>query len=243
MVQFRTPQYIKKQISTGFEAYYKFMIDITLDECVSYTSDEGVNTTLLQQCLNENMNWWNTFLQTYLNVSSKHFAKSYTVDAIKKHIKNIIIDTTYDNSTTETTSVNVTFIPKEIIIHQGTFIVNWIYILNPLIIDIPDLDEEKSIRENVQTEIIDTTHKQLPEQNEDVADELHFEELPMNEEGTEDFKAQDMSQYYEKQRVKEAKLRAKLAYYKAQRQVSQYYDKYGKGLSDSDSSDSDDSED
>jgi hypothetical protein len=39
--------------------------------------------------------------------------------------------------------------------------------------------------------------------------------------------------YYDKQRVKEARLKAKLAVYKAQRQIAEYSEKYGE-ISDSD---------
>jgi hypothetical protein len=43
------------------------------------------------------------------------------------------------------------------------------------------------------------------------------------------------AKFYDKQRVKEARLKAKLAVYKANRQVARYYDKYGvNDISDSD---------
>jgi hypothetical protein len=39
----------------------------------------------------------------------------------------------------------------------------------------------------------------------------------------------------EKQRVKEARLKARLAVYRAQYEMNQFYDKYGNEISDSDS--------
>jgi hypothetical protein len=40
--------------------------------------------------------------------------------------------------------------------------------------------------------------------------------------------------FYEKQRVKECRLKAQLAVYKAQRTLAKYYEKYGDDISDSD---------
>ena len=40
--------------------------------------------------------------------------------------------------------------------------------------------------------------------------------------------------FYDKQKVKEARLKAKLAHYKAERQMRMYYDKYGNEMSDTD---------
>ena len=69
--------------------------------------------------------------------------------------------------------------------------------------------------------------------------ELNIDELPIesNNTGTPlgtTFEIDNPAKFYEKQKVKEARLRAKLAMYKANRQMAQYYEKYGDSISESD---------
>jgi len=79
---------------------------------------------------------------------------------------------------------------------------------------------------------------------EDDANELEATELPLT--GTEnvlELQPPTIRHIYDKQRVKEANLRAKLAQYKANRTHMEYLQKYGEDPSDSEESDSEDSED
>ena len=69
--------------------------------------------------------------------------------------------------------------------------------------------------------------------------ELNIDELPIesNNTGTPlgtTIEIDNPAKFYEKQKVKEARLRAKLAMYKANRQMAQYYEKYGDSISESD---------
>ena len=68
--------------------------------------------------------------------------------------------------------------------------------------------------------------------------ELNIDELPVESNNTGTslgiLEIDSPAKFYEKQKVKEARLRAKLAVYKAQRQTAQYYDKYGNDISESD---------
>jgi hypothetical protein len=48
------------------------------------------------------------------------------------------------------------------------------------------------------------------------------------------FELNHSDRFYDKQKVKEARLKAKLAQYKAERQMRMYYDKYGNEMSDTD---------
>jgi hypothetical protein len=79
---------------------------------------------------------------------------------------------------------------------------------------------------------------------EDAIDELETTELPLT--GTEnvlELQPASIRHVYDKQRVKEANLRAKLAQYKANRTHMEYLQKYGEDPSDSEDSDSEEEED
>jgi hypothetical protein len=55
--------------------------------------------------------------------------------------------------------------------------------------------------------------------------------------------AADPAMLLERQRVKEARLKAKLAAYRAQYEMSRFYDKYGNEVSDSEDEEEDEDED
>ena len=59
-----------------------------------------------------------------------------------------------------------------------------------------------------------------------------MDDLPM-ENPTESFDLDDPAKLYQKQKVKEAILKAKVAYYRAQNQIRTFSDKYGDNYSDS----------
>ena len=96
-------------------------------------------------------------------------------------------------------------------------------------IDIPDEEEDK-----VNTiELPD-----LPVSNEskivDGLEELNIDDLAHSDSTANALELDSPAKFYDKQRVKEARLKAKLAVYKAQRTMAQYYEKYGNDISDSD---------
>ena len=66
-------------------------------------------------------------------------------------------------------------------------------------------------------------------------EELNIDELPEEKNSTDNSLSLDNpNQFYDKQKVKESRLKAKLAVYRAQYQLNRYYEKYGNELSDSD---------
>jgi hypothetical protein len=100
-------------------------------------------------------------------------------------------------------------------------------------IDIPVLFE---------TEPTTTAINTLPDQavSENV-EELNLDDLTIDGNATDDsFDLNHSDRFYDKQKVKEARLKAKLAQYKAERQMRMYYDKYGNEMSDTDVDDSSD---
>lgn len=233
---FKVPQYSKiTNPKTGVqEQCYTFKIEFqTNEESISFLTDSPSEITLqsLQKCIIDNIEWWCAFIVHFLKETSKLFSKPYTVEHINKITKHTL-DGIIDNNKFP---VNVILVPKTIQISGGCFIVNWGYTLMQVAIDIPDLTD---IQEN-----------QLPVSNkhiENEVQELNIDDLPVSNNCTEDVLDIDSpAKFYEKQMVKETRLKAKLAVYKAQRQMTKYYEKYGDDISDSDydTSDNDSGED
>jgi hypothetical protein len=235
MPVFKAPQYSKViNPKTGNqEPRYIFPIEFQKnEETLTFVAESIEDITLqsIQSAVLNDIIWWNTFLNTFLQSTTKLFSKPYTVDNINKITKHTLIS----HNTNETFPANVTLYPKTIEISGGLFWVNWGYELESVVIDIPDLTETSPLPvSNKITEGIE---------------ELNIDELPVGNNSTDDTLELDSpAKFYEKQRVKEARLKAKLAVYKAQRQMAKYVEKYGTEVSDSDtdyeSSDEDEDED
>jgi hypothetical protein len=228
MLTIATPKYSKiTNPKTGAqESLYIFSINCGANmQPISFIaeSESDINLQSLQKTILENINWWNIFINQFLGASAKYFTKTYTVDQINKITKH----TLNGNITTKTYPMNILLLPTVIQISGSTFIINWNYTTESIIIDIPV--------ENNTNEIIE-----LPVSNDNKVlegiQELNIDELPVGGNSTDEALELDSpAKFYEKQRVKEMRLKAKLAVYKAQRQMAQYYEKYGDSISDSDS--------
>ena len=245
MPAFKAPQYIKRQNASGvLESCYKFPIEITTaDDVITTTTDDDITIETLRNCVIENINWWKSFLAQFIASSSKHFTKTYTVDALNKHVSHSL----EKNASAIDFPVNVTFSPKEIMIFQGKFVLVWTYTTTKLVIDAPDLDEDDEESDDEQVVdlgdikgAVDEVTIPGPERCSGL-EECDIDALPINSTGELELK-DDSSRYVEKRKVKEARLRAKLAVYKAERELSRYYEKYGVDVSDSDTDASDSDE-
>lgn len=134
--------------------------------------------------------------------------------------------------------------PKDIVFHQNNFIVNWNYDIEKMLISISEQEEQEEPK--IQNNVLESsTDKNTNKSNiEEHIEELNIDDIPDDKESTDmELNIENPSRYYDKQRVKEARLRAKLALYKAERQMTKYYEKYGNDISDSDSSEYDTSDD
>ena len=231
MPTFKTPIYSKTtNPKTGAqEPTYIFNIEFSQD-------DNGLNTLIesvqditlhtLQTTVIGNIKWWNTFIESFLQASAKLFSKPYTVEQINKITKH-----TLESTIINSFPVNITFLPKNITIVGGIFMVNWQYTAEPVVIDIPDLSEDATNTIELAA-LPDSGEKQIADEME----ELNIDDLPVDKNATESsLDLESPAKFYDKQRVKEARLKAKLAVYKAQRQMAQYYQKYGGSISDSES--------
>ena len=206
---FKAPQYAKiANPKTGvLEPCYTFNVEYNNSLTFVANAHNDISLHMLQKTILDNIQWWNTFIGTFLESSTKFFSKPYTVEAINKITKHTM-DTTTLSTTQDQFPVNVLLVPKSIQIFGGVFTIHWIYNMEQMII--PDLDN-------------------LPV--DEKIEELNIDELPV--ENMDILEIDSPAKYYDKQRVKEARLKAKLAVYKAQRQIAEYSEKYGE-ISDSD---------
>jgi hypothetical protein len=241
MPVFKAPQYSKViNPKTGKqEPSYTFDIEFeSFDDGISFIT-ESSNITLqqLQSTILENVEWWKSFIQHFLQASSKFFTKQYTIDQINKITKHTLNESDINKNNYESSSASVYLLPKSINISCGFFTVNWKYTVEPISIDIPDITEE------ITNTVINPPVINQPETSKEIQ-EVNIDELPTGWNTENTLEIESPAKYYEKQRVKEARLKAKLAVYKAQRQMAKYYEKYGDDISDSDTEvDSSDSED
>jgi hypothetical protein len=223
---FTSPQYSKTVNPKTGQQEPSYKIDIEFkaaDEKLSFVAESESEITLnaLQKCVIDNLQWWNIFVNAFLTSTSKYFSKPYTVEHINKIAKH-----TLNGAKPASLPANVILTPSHIQITGGTFMIHWNYSTERVMIDIPDLTETNTIE---LPDLPDSTKEH------EGVEELNIDEIPVGGNSTEELEIDSPAKFYEKQRVKEARLRAKLALYKAQRQTAQYYEKYGEDISDSDS--------
>ena len=228
MLSFKAPQYTKvTNPKTGNqEPCYTFNIDFNITEYLSFVAVNLKDISLhsLQKCVLENVSWWNEFLKQFLEASKKYFSKPYTVEQINK-----ITQHPLDGNMELIFPVNVIVVPKSIKICGGIFMVNWIYNTEQMI-DFPDVEDVKSNCIELDVLPVSKDSKLI-----DGLEELNIDEIPVGNNSTDaPLELDSPSKFYEKQRVKESRLKAQLAVYKAQRTLAKYYEKYGDDISDSD---------
>ena len=234
MPTFKAPQYSKVvDPSTGKqESCYTFSIFFdNKEDGITFIAEkkEDISLQTLQNCVIEHVNWWNHFVSEFLHATAIFFSKPYTIDNINKIAKHKLSgkDTPHFPS-------NVTVKPTIIQITGGKFVIHWEYVMQQMVIDIPDLEEEDE-----DNNTIDMSKLPVGKEQQVINDlqELNIDQLPIDKNSTEEgFEVENPAKFYDKQRVKEARLKAKLALYKANRQIAKYYDKYGvNDISDSES--------
>lgn len=243
------PQYTKitHPQTRVIEACYTFRVTTEeSEEQVSFLVEEpsSLVSSMIVSCLQENRTWWEGFLRLFLERSSKFFSKTYTVPQLLP-----IITHTFTSSDTVSGPSTIILSPKCIQIRGGTFCVFWDHECESLVIDIPvgteslpvdpELfeDSESFLRKNSESDLpecsalsnLDLLNSSVPVE---VLEEFSLQEIPLSF-------TDHSARLHDRQKAKEARLKAKLAIYRAQTEMNEYYDKYGTDLSDSDASDSD----
>lgn len=228
MPTFKAPSYTKTNPNTGAqEPCYTFGIDFQpTEDHFSFIANESSEIALpsLQKCVLDDVAKWNRFIGSFLEATSKLFSKPYTIQQINKITKH-----TLKGTNPSTFPVNVLLIPRQIQITGGIFWVHWDYTYESIVIDIPvSEDLENDNKEVIETPDIETVINEIQE--------INMDEIPIKKNTTEELiDLEDPTRLYLKQRVKEARLKAKLAMYKAHYEMKRYYEKYGEELSDSES--------
>jgi len=242
------PQYTKitHPQTRVIEACYTFRVTVDesdkSDDPISFLVEEPspLVSSMIASCLEENRMWWEGFLRLFLERSSKFFSKAYTVQQLLP-----IITHTFATSDTVSGPSTIVLSPKSIQIRGGTFCVFWEHECESLVIDIPvgteslpvdselSEDPDVSLSEHSDPEfsalsILDQLDPSVPVELE----EFSLQEIPLSS-------TENSARLHDRQKAKEARLKAKLAIYRAQTEMNEYYDKYGTDLSDSDASDSD----
>ena len=155
-----------------------------------------------------------TFLTEFLRLTAQYFAKPYSVTSVVRTLKHAVEDSTASGS--------LRFQPKEIQITMRGFQIHWNCkqeIEQSPLISLPDLDAEAEAEEEELDIPLSNTNEVIQLQT---SNTRHI---------------------YDRQKVKEANLRAKLAQYKANRTHLEYIEKYGTDLSDSEDSETEESDD
>jgi hypothetical protein len=223
---FKGPQYTKvTNPKTGNQdPTYIFTVEFTTsDERMSFiaTNQSDITLQTLQKTVIDNIQWWNTFIGHFLEITSKLFAKTYTIENISKIAKH-----TLNGSIPESFPSNIILVPKSIQISGGNFMVNWVYDVESVMI--PDFNEIENDTKN--------TSLPVPKNSRiiDEIEELNIDDIPVGNDSTGGItKVDDTDKFYDKQRVKEARLKAKLAVYKYHHAMDKYYNKYGSDISES----------
>jgi hypothetical protein len=202
------------------------------------TDIDKTEQDLIKQALSDEKTWWNDCLKGFLEVANPYFNKTYTVDIFAKHIKHAGINT----SEKVTIGTVLIFTPKSIMLSEGQFTMDW-SVEKSNKIEVPDLEEETVIADDKP--IVQLVHTSG-------LDELDTDSLPIGEPvevnsmpaaggaGRTVAPANSIhhtsSRHDDKRKIHEARLRVKLAHYKAEKAVSRYLEKYGEDdISDTDS--------
>lgn len=176
----------------------------------------------------EHAAWFTAWLTEFLGATAKHFSKPYGAHQVLRITKHQISQaSTHYRSTTLDTDTSTRPDPKDglyalrpyrVTFRGGKCEVDWDYQVIPVVIDIPDLEDTLGDRlEELGLEEVDD----LPTVNATEVDQARVEA---------------------RHRLKEARLKAKVALYRVQHQLALYQDRYGVSASDDSDTDSDVSE-
>lgn len=199
------PTYIKRPTADGKQVQiYQFTIEDAGDDLITVAAP-----TLPQQELFTPSKWL-MLLDQFIETFGRLFSKPITSQNLYKTLQHNI----ESNTSIHVSSVEWTL--KGITIDSGKFIVNWhVNDVPPISIDMP---EEES--ENVTADVVDTI--QLDDNIDDITEQIRTQSVsskPRNVAYLHREKA--------RQRVKEARLNARLAYFRAKQDLKKYEDRYG----------------
>lgn len=231
---FQKPRYLSKRVnpitqkpepSYQFDIQYHGAIEESPLTWIAYEDMPFCLSSLIEE-LTHQLTWWNSLINQFLQATKAYFSKPYTVQQLLKIIQHRMdID-----SDITSYPLCVYCIPNRIEFVGGVMYVDWIYTTKPAWIHIPVEDQENTDCPVSLNEKVIQDHSDLEEWDPDM--------VPMTGENV----IEDGAKQLDKQRVREARLKAKVAMYRAQYQMNRFYDKYGDEVSDSDSNATSDAE-
>lgn len=241
---FKAPVYAKLSVDGGASVpCYTFDIEYLAsdkEDHLTSVADRASDLSLatLNELIKENHAWWSRLIQGFMTASAKLFSKTYSLDQLNRITKHVLpspLPSITDYPSTLFWTV------RQIKIYGGSLYVHWGITSEPIQIDLPDtptlsprvdLSTAAKVPVPISTPPVSTplvTSHSLPDELEEVdVKDLPVKDMPATA-------TLDRSREYDRQRVKEAHLKAKLAMYKAQYQMRLYYEKYGREYSDSES--------
>ncbi len=235
MFTFSKPRYQSKRqhpLTQKSEPSYQFDVKYTGSVDSSPVSfllpcNTALTVQHVEEVLLSEQEWWVSFLQSFLTATTSYFTRAYTVQHLQRILSHLLsprASSSLDLSLSCPEPYHICCIPHTLELIGGQLIVHWSYDSAPAGIDIPD---ELPVPASETKELEEWDLDAVPEQS-NATETLSSPEKLMD-----------------KQRVKEARLKAKLAVYRAQYQMNRYYDKYGDDVSESepDSEESGDEED
>lgn len=239
MFTFPKPRYLTKRvnpITQKIEPSYQFDVQCkgVIKEspiCLFLDSSSSFTIKDLEKELNDQKEWLTEFLQSFLSATNSYFSRPYTVQHLQRLIQHLC---NLQVPSSELSPVCIYFIPNVLELIGGKLLVHWKYEISPTKIHIPDDgDDDVSLSLPVL---------KAPEGG---LEEWDIESVPEEKNATEEsyFDSMDPAMLLERQRVKEAKLKAKLAMYRAQMEMNRFYDKYGDEVSDSEPDSGEEEED
>lgn len=225
---------------------YIFNATITIDSITVFSEPGKTEITALMDGINDNKDWYMDILRGFVSVANQSFNKSYSADALAKHIKHNGVSDSIINVPTA-----IEFKPKLIMLAESSFTLVWA-VQKEEKIDVPDLEANIHAIAEVSIEEEKTVVNNVVADESSGLDELDADSLPAAEpidfspaNGGAGLASSHRSSYPhsrqdDKRRIHEAHLRLKLAQYKAEKAIAKYIEKYGADdLTDFDSDESD----
>jgi hypothetical protein len=227
---FKKPTFSKKTSAKGeVQTCYVFHVEQESKdeplECMIESADD-LHVTTLQAQLDENREWLLTMINTFLQTHRAMFSKAYTADSMYKVVKHVIeIQVMPD-----TFPCIALFFPSMFEVLGGTFYIKWSYTIQSVLIDIP-----VPIDAAVTDKCTVPSPPTLPVLKHDgLMEEVNMDDIPLDTHATDTkVEASIADRQADRNRIKEARLKSRIAMYRVQIQLRQYYEKYGEEYDDS----------
>jgi hypothetical protein len=228
MFTFSKPRYLSKRVhpvTQRTEPSYQFDVQYhgsMTDAPISLLLEADTTLTVshLDEVLRDEKEWWLSFLQSFLTASASYFSRPYTAHHLQRILRHLLDNYPASSAPSVPSALSTSLpqrvccVPRVLELIGGQLLVHWAHEAYPAGIHIPDEDMPLSLPVSAEMEEWDANA--VPEEQ---ATGI----------------LEDPTMLLEKQRVKETRLRAKLAVYRAQYQMTRFQNKYGQEVSDSES--------